>query len=86
VTYAYPARGLVKIESLHRQWTGEATGKQLKVLDASSAGSLGWCLVAYSEGEATGNGTSLSFVKLQPDGKWLIKICSLTSDVPPLLV
>jgi hypothetical protein len=33
----------------------------------------------------TGNGTSLGIVELQPDGKWLIKICSLTSDEPPRL-
>jgi hypothetical protein len=31
------------------------------------------------------NGTSLSVVERQSDGQWLIKICSLTSDEPPLL-
>ena len=83
--YAFPARGRNEIESLHRGWTGEGTEKRLKVKEASSSGNLGWCLVAYSEGDATGNGTSLNVVELQPSGKWLIRICSLSSDEPPLL-
>ena len=83
--FAYPAKGRTEIETLHRAWTGESTGKKLTVIDASSTGNLGWCLAAYSEGDATGNGTSLSVVERQPDGQWLIKICSLTSDEPPLL-
>jgi uncharacterized protein (TIGR02246 family) len=62
--YAFPARGRDEIESLHRSWTGEGTGKQLKVREASSSGNLGWCLVAYSEGDAASNGTSLNFVEL----------------------
>jgi hypothetical protein len=48
-SYAFPARGRAEIESLHRGWTAEGTGKQLKVKEASSSGNLGWCLVAYSE-------------------------------------
>jgi uncharacterized protein (TIGR02246 family) len=83
--YALPARGRTEIESLHRDWTGEGTGKQLQVQDAASFGNLGWCLVAYSEGDATGKGTSLNVVELQPSGKWLIRICSLNSDEPPLI-
>ena len=83
--YAVPAQGRTEIESLHRIWTGEGTGKQLKVLEADNSGNLGWCLVAYSEGDATGNGTSLCVVERQPNGKWLIRICSLSSDEPPLL-
>jgi uncharacterized protein (TIGR02246 family) len=83
--YAFPARGRTEIESLHREWTGDGTGKQLAVLEANNSGDLGWCLVAFSEGDATGTGTSLSVVERQPDGKWLIKICSLTSDEPSLL-
>jgi ketosteroid isomerase-like protein len=83
--YAFPARGRSEIEVLHRDWTGGGTGKKLKVMDAKSSGNLGWCLVAYSEWDATGNGTSLNVVELQPNGKWLIRICSLSSDEPPLL-
>jgi uncharacterized protein (TIGR02246 family) len=83
--YAYPARGRAEIESLHRAWTDETTRKQLIVMDASSTGNLGWCLAAYSEDDATGNGTSLNVVERQPDGQWHIKICSLTSDEPHLL-
>jgi hypothetical protein len=83
--YAFPARGHAEIETLHRVWTEGVTGKELKVLDAARSGDIGWCLVSYSEGDATGNGTSLSVVELQPDGKWLIRICSLNCDEPPLL-
>jgi ketosteroid isomerase-like protein len=83
--YAVPARGQAEIESLHRDWTGGGTRKELKVLDAARSGDLGWCLVAYSEGNATGNGTSLNVVERQPSGEWLIRICSLSSDEPPLL-
>jgi ketosteroid isomerase-like protein len=82
--YAFPARGRNEIESLHRDWTGTGTGKQLIVKEASSSGTLGWCLTAYSEVDATGNGTSLSVVELQPNGTWLIRICSLSRDEPPL--
>jgi uncharacterized protein (TIGR02246 family) len=83
--YAFPAHGHAEIEALHRDWTEGVNGKELRVLDAARSGDIGWCLVAYSEGDATGNGTSLSVVELQPDGKWLIRICSLKSDEPPLL-
>jgi uncharacterized protein (TIGR02246 family) len=82
--YAHPARGHVEIEALHRDWTEGVTGKKLKVLDAARSGDVGWCLVAYSEGDETGNGTSLSIVERQSDGQWLIRICSLNSDEPPL--
>ena len=83
--YARPARGRTEIESLHRLWTVEETGKQLTVKAASSSGNLGWCLVAYSEGDGTGDGTSLNVVELQPGGKWLIRVCSIRADAPPLL-
>ena len=83
--YAFPAHGRAEIEALHREWTAGVTGKKLKVLDAARSGDIGWCLVAYSEGNATGHGTSLNVVEQQPDGKWLVRICSLNSDEPPLL-
>jgi ketosteroid isomerase-like protein len=83
--YAFPARGHAEIEALHRVWTAGAKDKELRVVNAARSGDIGWCLVAYSEEDATGNGTSLSVVELQPDGKWLIRICSLNNDEPPLL-
>jgi len=54
------------------------------VVDAGQSGDLGWCLAAYSEGDVTGNGTSLCILVRQPDGTWQIRLCSLNSDVPPL--
>lgn len=85
--YAFPARGRAEIESLHRDWTGDGGGaaKVLKVKKAVRSGDMAWCLVAYSEGDATGDGTSLSILERQPGGEWLIRICSLSSDTPPLL-
>jgi ketosteroid isomerase-like protein len=83
--YAFPAHGRIEIESLHRLWTDGGTGKKLTVVDAGCSGNLGWCLTEYSEGAATGNGTSLNVVERQSNGQWLIRICSLNSDEPPLL-
>jgi uncharacterized protein (TIGR02246 family) len=82
--YAIAARGRDAIEALHRVWTAEANSKRLTVVEAGQSGDLGWCLAAYSEGDATGNGTSLSTLARQPDGSWQIRLCSLNSDVPPL--
>jgi hypothetical protein len=84
LTYAIPAHGHAEIEALHRDWTKGVTGKELRVLNAARSVDIGWFLVAFSEGDATSNGTSISFVELQPNGKWLIRICSLNSDEPPL--
>ena len=83
--YAFSAHGHAEIEALHQDWTEGVTSKELRVLDAARSGYIGWCLVAFSERDATGNGTSLNVVELQPDGKWLIRICSLNCDEPPLL-
>ncbi len=83
--YAVAARGRSEIETLHRNWTAHGgDSKTLTVLDAGSSGDLGWCLAAYSEGEVTGNGTSLNVLARQPDGRWLFRICSLSADEPPL--
>jgi hypothetical protein len=49
------------------------------------SGDIGWRLVAYSEVDATHNGTSFSVVELQHDGNWLIRICNPNSYEPPLL-
>lgn len=83
--YAVAARGRDAIEALHRDWTAHGgDAKTLTVLETGSSGDLGWCLAAYSEGEGIGNGTSLNILARQPDGRWLIRICSLSADAPPL--
>jgi ketosteroid isomerase-like protein len=79
--YAPPARGRAAIEALHGIWTqGAGTDKTLAVIDAGTSGHLAWSLAAYSEGEATGNGTSLSVFERQVGGGWLIRMCSLNSS------
>ncbi|MER9599685.1 nuclear transport factor 2 family protein [Mesorhizobium sp. M0244] len=81
--YAPPACGRAAIEALHRIWTeGAGTDKRLTVLKAGSSGDLAWCLAAYSEGQATGDGTSLDVFERRADGKWLIRMCSLNSNDP----
>jgi uncharacterized protein (TIGR02246 family) len=83
--YSGAARGRDAIEALHRVWTEhESDSKTLTVLDAGSSGDLGWCLAAYSGGEVTDNGTSLNILARLPDGRWLILMCSLNADEPPL--
>jgi uncharacterized protein (TIGR02246 family) len=82
--YAVATHGRDAIEALHRDWTAPANSKQLTVIEAGRSGDLGWCLAAFSEGDVTGNGTSLCTLVCQPDGSWLIRLCSLNSDVPPL--
>ena len=79
--YPPPARGRAAIEALHRIWTHDGGGdKQLTLIDAGSSGNLAWCLAAYSEGEVTGDGTSLSILERQAGGDWLFRICSLNSN------
>ena len=81
--YAPPARGRAAIEALHHIWTQDGGGdKSLTLIDAGGSGNLAWCLAAYSEGEVTGDGTSLSILERQPGGDWLFRICSLNSNVP----
>jgi ketosteroid isomerase-like protein len=80
--YAPPALGRAAIEALHRDWTQSGGNKYLKVIDAGKGGNLGWCHTAFSEGEMSGNGTSLSVCERQADGRWLIRICMLNSDDP----
>jgi ketosteroid isomerase-like protein len=82
--YAPPARGRAAIEALHRVWTQDGGGadKQLTVIEAGSSGDLAWCLAAYSEGQATGDGTSLGILGRQAEGDWLIRMCSLNSNDP----
>ena len=74
--YAPPARGRAAIEALHVEWVSEGgDGKDLQVIEAGGSGDLAWCLTAYSDLQETG--TSLNVFQLQPDGRWLIRICSL---------
>ncbi|MER8368038.1 nuclear transport factor 2 family protein [Mesorhizobium sp. M1378] len=81
--YAPPARGREAIEALHKVWTRNPVGnKQLIVLDAGASGDVAWCLATYSEGLPTGDGTSLNVLERQPDGSWLIRVCSLNSSDP----
>ncbi|WP_342028546.1 YybH family protein [Mesorhizobium qingshengii] len=81
--YAPPARGRAAIEALHGIWTQHATpDKTLVITQAGGSGDLAWSLAAYSEGAATGNGTSLSVFQRQVGGGWLIRMCSLNSSDP----
>ncbi|MBZ9759639.1 nuclear transport factor 2 family protein [Mesorhizobium sp. CA8] len=78
--YGPPARGRAAIEALHDIWVQHAgPNKTLQVIEAGSSGNLAWTLAAYSEGEAVGNGTSLSVFEHQVGGGWLIRMCSLNS-------
>jgi hypothetical protein len=45
------------------------------------SGDLAWCLASYGEGIDIG--TSLSVFVRQPDGAWLIRMCSLNSTDAP---
>ena len=81
--YAPPARGRAAIEALHHAWTRDGGGdKQLTAIDVGSAGDLAWCLAAFSEGQVTGDGTSLNILERRADGGWMIRICSLNGDDP----
>lgn len=82
--YAPATHGRAAIEDLHRVWTADGPNKKsLTVLDAGASGDLGWCFLAYSEGDRTGDGKSLCILKRQPDDGWLVHYGSLTSDTPP---
>ena len=81
--YAPAARGRAAIEALHHIWTQDGgSNKLLTVVDAGSSGELAWCLVTFSEGQVTRDGTSLNILKREAGGDWLIRICRLNSDVP----
>ncbi len=82
--YAPEARGRAAIEALHRDWTGDGGNrKTLTVIEAGSDGNAGWCLVAYSEGDMTGDGKSLNVLRRGSDG-WRVSHCCLAADDPPL--
>jgi ketosteroid isomerase-like protein len=75
--YAPTARGRSEIEELHRVWTEGVGNKKLVVIDAGGYGDVAWCLANFSEGEVTGERTSLCVFERQHDGNLLIRICSL---------
>jgi len=75
--YAPSARGRKEIEELHKTWTEGVGNKKLLVIDAGGSGDVAWCLAKFSEGEVTGEGTSLCIFERQQDSNWLIRICSL---------
>lgn len=78
--YAPPARGRSEIEALHKAWTQDVTGeKKLTIVNAGGSNDLAWCLATYTEGQLTGNGTSLNVLERQADGSWLICVSSLNS-------
>lgn len=82
--YAPPARGRSEIEALHKVWTEHVSGeKRLAIVQAGASGDLAWCLATYSEGNVTGNGTSLNVLERQADGSWLIRMSSLNSTDQP---
>jgi hypothetical protein len=43
-----------------------------------------WSLATYSEGQVTGDGTSLNVLDRQTDGNWLIRICGPNSGEPQI--
>ncbi len=75
--FAPPALGRKALESPHKVWVeleGSAE-KQLDVFDAGVSGDASWCLTRYSDSHE--KGTSLNVFERQPDGSWLIRVCSL---------
>jgi len=76
--YGPPARGQEAIKAVHKEWTSDGgENKQLEIIEYGGSGDLAWCLAKFSEGAETGEGVSLNVLERQPDGQWLIKICSL---------
>ena len=81
--YGPVARGRQSIAKTHLQWTSEgAEKKQLEVINAGVSGDLAWCFAEFTEGEVTGAGVSLNVLERQPDGSWLIRMCSLNDREP----
>lgn len=76
--YGPPACGRTAIAALHRDWVdGDVSGKQVLVREAGASGDLGWCLADFHESAKTAEGCSLNVLERQPDGSWLIRMCSL---------
>ena len=81
--YAPTAHGRDAIEALHRDWTsGGTNSKRITVINSGGAGDVAWCVSAFSEGDVTEDGTSLSVLVHDSEAGWLIRACSLNSDFP----
>ena len=79
--YGPTATGRDEIAAQHADWVGEGSeGKRLEIVAHGGARDVAWALAAFSEGEATGEGTSLCVFERQPDGRWLIRMCSLNAS------
>lgn len=78
--FAPAAVGRSAIEALHVEWTAEAHAKGFTILDFGSTEAMAWCLCRFSEGEVTGNGTSLLVLEPDAAGHWLIRACCLHGD------
>ena len=80
--YGPVATGRDGIRNLHATWLQEDTqSKQLKVIEAGTSGDTAWCLAEFSEGEAEAEGFSLNVFERQPEGGWLIRMCSLNDKI-----
>ncbi len=77
--YAPPAHGRAEIAALHRDWTEGATAKTFEILDCGGGGETAWALARYSEGQITGEGTTLAVFEHRENTGWLIRVCSLNS-------
>jgi ketosteroid isomerase-like protein len=78
--FAPPAIGRAAIERLHETWTQDGGGKQFKLLDCGAEAALGWCLCRFSEGDHTGDGTSLIILQRNSGGAWQVRSCCLFGD------
>lgn len=77
------AQGRAQIAAQHVDWTGAAApNKQVTIESFGQAGDLAWCLARFSDGPETGDGLTLSVLERQPDGDWLIRMCSLNEATP----
>lgn len=82
--YGPAARGREEIEEQHAEWTREGgEGKRLEIVEFGGSNDVAWALAEFREGKATGEGTSLCVFERQPDGRWLIRMCSLNASNPP---
>lgn len=82
--YAPPAVGRAAIEALHREWVGDGVDdKELYVTEAGGSGGSAWSLNRYSEHAGEIQGTSLIVWRLDEDGKWRVRMCSLNASKGP---
>ena len=80
--YGPVAEGRTAVAAQHAEWLGEGgADKVLEVVRSDQVGDLAWALVRFSEeGES---GSSLNVMQRQPDGAWLVHICSLNEGGLP---